>query len=299
MIAENWASVWEHVDDLRRTFLQSLTIVGIGFIFLLGCYQPILKLLTTYSLEPSESGLIKQKIRRIQVVNQTLHDQLFLLPLNASVVSDLIPSQKDGRHYYRLIPQDVLIYEETVQSPLLIMGPIEGITLVFRACLWLSLTLTAPFWGWIWLRFILPGLKSSERLLLVPFLVGSVICLSLGVLFAYGVTLPLTNQYLLLFNSSIGENAWTLTHYVNYVLLLCLGHAIAAELGLLLLLLVHFHFLSPAQLISKRRYMIILAFFLGALLTPPDVLTQLLLALPLIGLYEISIWYAKWRHYVL
>ena len=92
----------------------------------------------------------------------------------------------------------------------------------------------------------------------------------------------------------MGQNAWTLNHYVNYVLLLCLGHAVAAELALLLLILVHFRFLSPSWLIAQRRYMIVLAFICGALLTPPDILTQLLLALPLIVLYEFAILYAKW-----
>ena len=107
------------------------------------------------------------------------------------------------------------------------------------------------------------------------------------------MTLPIANDYLSLFNSSIGQNAWTLDHYVNYVLCLCLGHAIAAELSVLLLVLVHFGLLSAEWLIAKRRVMIVGAFILGALLTPPDVLTQLLLAFPLIGIYEIAICYAN------
>ena len=137
--------------------------------------------------------------------------------------------------------------------------------------------------------------KVLNATLFFPFLLCSVLCLCIGIAFAYYVTLPLANQYLTPFNLSIGENAWTLTYYANYVLFLCLGHAIAAELGLLLFLLVHFRFLSPDWLIGKRRYMIVAAFILSALLMLPDVLTQLLLAFPFIGLYEISIWYAKWR----
>jgi sec-independent protein translocase protein TatC len=176
------------------------------------------------------------------------------------------------------------------------MGPLEGFVLVLRVCFWLSLVLTAPLWGWFWLQFILPGLKNSERVILLPFLFYSLLFLSLGITLAYYVTLPVANQYLLFFNRSIGQNAWTLTHYVNYVLLLCLGHAIAAELTLLLFMLVHWRVLSPHWLMKKRRYMIVLAFILGALLTPPDVVTQLFLALPLIGAYEAAIWYAKWLH---
>jgi sec-independent protein translocase protein TatC len=213
------------------------------------------------------------------------------LPPKARIVSNL----SNETHQYRLLPGENLIYEETITSPLLVMGPIEGLILVFKCCFWLSLAGTAPIWGWIWLQFILPGVKSHEKTLILPFLFCSLLCLVLGVLMAYYITLPIANQYLTLFNAAIGQNAWTLAHYVNYVLFLCLGHAIASELAFLLLLLVHFRLLSPEWLISKRRYMIVLAFVLGALLTPPDVLTQILMAIPLIGIYEFAILYAKFR----
>jgi sec-independent protein translocase protein TatC len=290
---EHWTSFWEHLDDLRQTFLRSLVVIGVAFCFLLIFYQPIFQFLATYPIEQTREGVIKRKIQRIQITNQTAQDQIFELPYHSRLISNL-SSQTEGRNSYQLTPGQTLLYEEAIHSPFLIMGPIEGLVLVFKACFWLSLALTAPIWGWIWLQFILPGLKEQERAALLPFLLISLLSSSIGIAFAYYVTLPIANQYLLLFNSSIGQNAWTLMHYVDYVLLLCLGHVIAAELVLLLLMLVHFHFLSPTWLIEKRRYMIVLAFILGALLTPPDILTQLLLAFPLIGLYEVAIWYAKW-----
>lgn len=296
-VDERWASFWGHLDELRQTIGRTLLIVGVGFILVLSCYEPILRLLTTYSLEHSDKGLIKHKVHRERVINQSAHTQLFELPADAWIVPNGgEPVKQENRTYYRLAPGQSLLYEQAITAPLLIMGPIEGLVLVFKVCFWVSLALTAPFWGWVWLQFILPGLRVQERAILFPFLLCSGVSLLLGVGLAYYVTLPLANQYLVVFNHSIGQNAWTLTHYVDYVLLLCLGHAIAAELGLLLLVLVHFHLLTPAWLINKRRYMIVLAFILGALLTPPDVLTQLLLAGPLITLYEVAIWYAKWRH---
>lgn len=293
---EHWASFWEHVDDLRQTLLKSLIIVGVGFIVILGFYQPFMQFLTHYPMESAASNLLKRRVERIQVINQTDKDQQFELPADAWMISDQLPDNPLGKsRHYRLVPGQALLYEQVIYSPLLIMGPLEGLLLVFKVCFWLSMALTAPFWGWVWLQFILPGLKAQERAMLLPFFLCSAISLGLGVVLAYTVTLPIANQYLMLFNGSIGQNAWTLMHYVDYVLLLCLGHAIAAELGLLLLLLVHFQLLSPEWLIAKRRYMIVVAFILGALLTPPDVLTQLLLAIPLMGLYEIAICYAKWR----
>lgn len=295
-VEEYWAGFWDHVDDLRQTIIRSLIIVCVGFILLLGFYQPFLDFLTTYSLERSEKGWVKQEVRRERVVNQTNQPLFFELPFAAWLVSDIPAIKQGGRTVYALQPGQSLLYEQALTAPLLIMGPIEGLVLVFKVCFWLSLALTSPFWVWIWLQFILPGLRAQEQAILFPFLFCSVGCLGGGVAFAYYVTLPLANQYLTVFNQTIGQNAWTLTYYVDYVLLLCLGHAIAAELGLLLLVLVHFRVLSPTWLIQKRRYMIVLAFILGALLTPPDVLTQLMLAVPLVGLYEIAIWHAKWRH---
>lgn len=114
----------------------------------------------------------------------------------------------------------------------------------------------------------LPGLRTQERAILFPFLLCSGVSLLLGVGIAYYVTLPLADQYLVVFNHSIGQNAWALTHYVDYVLLLCLGHAIAAELSLLLLVLVHFRLLTPAWLIHKRRYMDSLSFYFGCAADP-------------------------------
>jgi sec-independent protein translocase protein TatC len=291
---EYWATFREHLDDLRTTLVRSFLIIGVGFLCALTFSHPILKFFAAYSIELTETGLIKHRIQRVQVINQTTEEQNFDLPAGSWLVSGLFrPRMKEESQTYRIAPGQALIYEGAA-DPLLILSPIEGLVLVFKLCFWLSVALTAPFWGWVWLQFILPGLKEKERMILFPFLLCSLGCLALGVAVAYKVTLPISNHYLFLFNNSIGQNAWTLSHYVNYVLLLCLGHAIAAELALLLLILVHFRFLSPAWLIDKRRYMIVLAFIIGALLTPPDVLTQVMLAIPLIALYELAILYAKW-----
>lgn len=295
-MSEYWASFWEHVDDLRQTLLRSLIIIGIGFILLLGFYQPIFQLLTDHSLKSIQPHLLQQKIQRIEIFNPSTESQLFKAPLHASIVSKISSFHKDQEEYYLIAPGETFVYDEKTPSSLLIMGPIEGLVLVMKICFWLSLALTAPLWGWVCFQFILPGLKESERRIFFPFLLYSVISLSMGIFFAYSITLPLANQYLVSFNDSIGQNAWTLSHYIDYVLLLYLGHAIAAELGLLLFLLVHFRFFTPVQLIAMRRYMIVLVFILAALLTPPDVATQLILALPLIALYEIAICYAKWRY---
>lgn len=293
---ENLADFWEHVEELRKTLIRSVSVVAIGFLLFLIFYKPILHLLAPYPAQRSTSGLTRKKVERIQITNQSAKTATFELPEGATLLSGSAPITKiEEKKTYLVSPGETLFYEEILDPSFLILGPIEGVSLVLKICFWLSLASTAPVWGWLWLQFILPGLRKEERVALFPFLVLSIVCLATGMILAYTITLPLANQYLLSFNHSIGHNAWTLTHYIDYLLLLCLGHAVAAELALLLFILVHFRLISAEELIRKRRLMIVVAFILGALLTPPDVLTQLLLAIPLTILYEAAIYYAKKR----
>jgi sec-independent protein translocase protein TatC len=291
---EKWGTIWDHLEDFRRTLLSSLFVIGIGFFAILAFYQPLFEFLTRQQIQLDQPALVKRTIQREIVENHTQEPLLFALPADARLVESSSKRKIFDGKGLLIEPGESLIYEIATTTPLLIMGPIEGIALVMKTAFWLSLTLTAPLWGWLWFRFISPGLHKGERALVLPFFFLSVFFLSAGFVFAYYITLPIANQYLSAFNHSLGQNAWTLTHYINYVLLLCFGHAVAAELTLILFMLVHLRVLSPAWLINKRRVMVVFAFILGAVLTPPDVLTQLFLALPLIAVYELAICYAKY-----
>lgn len=293
---DHLGTIWEHIDAFRSTFIRSFIVVCAGFALALFFYQPILNFLTAQSFEKTPEGLSIRKIQRIQIVNSSGKPQIVELPASALIISET-KSTAAGSHSYLLVPNETLIYEEAFLSGLLVMSPVEGLIIVFKTCFWIGLAITAPIWSWIWLNFIMPGLNRHEKVLIIPFLIGSMFCLILGIGAAYYGTLPIANSYLLQFNQTIGINAWTLTQYISYVLFLCLGHAIAAELSLSLFFLVHYGFITADWLIAKRRYMIVLSFILGAFLTPPDVLTQLILAMPLIVFYELAIQYAKWMEY--
>lgn len=235
MMEEKWTSLYGHLEDLRKTVLQTFFLIGSGFVILLFFYQPLVKLL---------------------------------------------PPQNFG----------------SIEQDLLILGPLEGLFFIVKLCFWMSFALTAPFWGWVWLKFILPGMKKSERRLLFPFLAFTLLNLVLTLLFALKVTIPISNQYLIQFNDTIGKNAWTLNHYFDYLFFIITGHVIASELGLLLLVFVHFSLIQTRILEEKRRVFYVFIFILSALLTPPDILTQFFLAIPLIILYECAIFYSKYRY---
>jgi sec-independent protein translocase protein TatC len=290
--SEILTSIWDHIADLRKTIIRVMIIIGCGFIATLAVHQSIFGLLTmSYQLE--EQGM-RQTLQHERIINTESYPIFYTVPREAQVLSSQ-GTEALSNGVYRLFPGASLDYEVMAKSHLLILGPLEGINITFKVCFWLSLALTSPFWGWTLLQFIIPGLRQEEKVLILPFLIGSVFCLLGGVALANFVTLPMANVYLNAFNASIGQNAWSLGHYIDYTLVLFMGHAVAFELGLILFVLVHLGCISAEWLIGKRRYMIVLAFVLGAVLTPPDILTQVMLAVPLMILYELAILYGKSR----
>lgn len=186
-----------------------------------------------------------------------------------------------------------------LQSPLqnntilVLLGPLEGMLAAIKVSFWIATVGTSPAWLLVLLQFIFPGLKSKEKRMAIAFVLTSIVFVSLGLLFAFYITIPLANQYLLAFNETIGQNLWSLERYLDYTVFLLLANGFAFQLGALGVFAVRLGYLSAEMLISKRRHAIVAAFVLAALLTPPDVLTQLLLAIPLMGLYEGLILYAR------
>lgn len=181
-------------------------------------------------------------------------------------------------------------------SPLIILSPMEGMSLLFKLSFWCGLTATSPAWLYILLRFAAAGMTFREKRLILPFLTLTVLFFSTGILFAYGVTLPIANGFLYRLNASLAVNLWSLGSYIDYSLLLLIAHGILFEGFVVLLFLVHLGIVSPDRLSRHRRLAIVLLFILAALLTPPDVVTQCLLALPAVGLYEAMILYGRLRN---
>jgi sec-independent protein translocase protein TatC len=182
---------------------------------------------------------------------------------------------------------------ERTGPTLMILGPLEGISIALKISLWGGLALSAPFWGFFLLQFMIPGLHSHERNMIVPFTILSLLAMAAGAVFGFLVVLPLSNAFLMEFNRSLGMNFWSLEQSIDYTIVLILANMIAFELIAVLLLLTHFGWISAEQLIRQRKKAIVVALIIGAVLTPPDVLTQILLAIPLIGGYELAILYAN------
>lgn len=181
-------------------------------------------------------------------------------------------------------------------AQLTLLTPVEGFMTSIKLSIWSGLIVTLPVWVLPILKFIMPALNKQERGIILPFLILSSVALLLGASACYFFTLPIANAYFYQYNAAIGLNLWSLSAYIDYALMLIFGHALVAECGVILLFLVHYRIISADRLRSNRRIFIVAAFILGALVTPPDIPSQLMVAIPLIGMYELSILYARFRN---
>jgi len=140
----------------------------------------------------------------------------------------------------------------------------------------------------LWL-FIAPGLYDNEKKMVLPFVFGGTGMFLLGILFAYYVVTPFGFQFLITFGSFLYTPLINIEDYVGFFTKILLGFGLAFELPVVASFLGIIGLITDKSLIGFFKYAIVLIFVVAALLTPPDVLTQLLMAAPLIVLYGVSI----------
>lgn len=159
----------------------------------------------------------------------------------------------------------------------------------FKLALMAAIFVSMPYllyqlWG-----FVAPGLYRHEKRLALPILVSSVLLFYLGMAFAYYLVFPLVFAF---FTHTAPEGVAVMTDiskYLDFVLTLFFAFGVAFEIPVAIVLLVTIGALTPEQLSSKRPFVVVGVFVIGMLLTPPDVISQTLLALPMWGLFELGL----------
>jgi sec-independent protein translocase protein TatC len=144
----------------------------------------------------------------------------------------------------------------------------------------------------VW-AFVAPGLYSHEKKLVLPLVVSSTVLFVLGVAFCYFLVIPGMSKFIQAFAPASITAAPDIEQYFGFVLTLFLVFGIAFEVPIAVIVLVRVGMVSIEQLRKSRGYFIVGAFIVAAIVTPPDVISQLALAVPMCLLYECGIWAAQ------
>ncbi len=219
-----------------------------------------------------------------------LRDRLLKVVITIGVVLlVLFPFANDLYHLLaapllRHLPEGTSMIATEVASPFLTPFKLAMMSAVF-----LSMPVALyHFWA-----FVAPGLYRKERRLVFPLMVTSTILFYLGMAFAYYVVFPIMFAF---FQAVAPEGvtiATDISRYLDFVLKIFFAFGLAFEVPIATILLVWAGFTTPEALRKKRPYVIVGAFVLGMLLTPPDAISQTLLALPMWALFELGILFSK------
>jgi sec-independent protein translocase protein TatC len=220
------------------------------------------------------SHLIELRERLLKAVAAVLLVLLALLPFSNKLYGWL------ALPLIRHLPQGGTMIATEVASPFL-----TPLKLAFFVALFIAIPVVLyQLWA-----FVAPGLYRHEKRLATPILISSVLLFYLGCAFAYFLVLPAVFTFMTSVAPAGVAVMPDIGRYLDFVLMLFLAFGLCFEVPVVLVILVALGVVTPVQLVASRRYAIVGSFVIAAVLTPPDVLSQTMLAVPMCLLYEIGI----------
>ncbi|MHB9144233.1 MAG: twin-arginine translocase subunit TatC [Symbiobacteriia bacterium] len=169
----------------------------------------------------------------------------------------------------------------------------EGLMLQFQLALYAGLVIASPVLGYQIIAFILPGLTRKERGYIWFYLPAAALLFVVGVTLSYLIFLPYAVRFLVSFGSPGIKTLVSVRSLLGFVVSFVLPFGLIFELPLVVALLTRLGLLSSRILSRIRKYAILVVFIVAAILTPPDVVSQFAMALPLYALFEVSILVSK------
>lgn len=300
-------SFLEHLEDLRWVLIKSLSVAGVA---ILGCL-----LAGNYVVQVLEWPLHRAPIgfsSKEQIVRLTLGtNELKSFQVNPNEpLAALVGTNRFVR--MAIAPVTVgtnLVLGVTIQPDLetgggaqtghrsieiVNLSPAGSFIVATKVAFYGGLVLAAPFIFYFVAQFVFPALKMREKKYIYSGLAIGAGLFMIGVCFCYFVLMPVALAASAQYSQWLGftANQWRAEDYIGFVCKFMLGMGIGFELPVVVLTLVKIGVLNYAILSRARRYVIVICFVLGAVLTTPEVITQVLMALPLLFLYEISVWIA-------
>jgi sec-independent protein translocase protein TatC len=158
-------------------------------------------------------------------------------------------------------------------------------------CITAGFILAFPFILWQFWKFISPALYERERKNAKVFITVASLLFFLGVLFGYFVIVPMSVNFLATFSvSSVVKNQFNIASYISMVKTAVIASGLYFELPIILYFLTKLGLVTPTFLRTYRKYAVVIILIISAIVTPPDVVSQITVAIPMLLIYEVSIW---------
>lgn len=211
-----------------------------------------------------------------------------LIRCGLAVIICAIPCGYFWKEIFNLIVSHTLKLCEPFSVKIIYTAPVESVMLSIKIAIICGLVLASPIiFLQLW-NFISPALYKKEKILILPSALASSVCFLSGVAFSY-YTLPIVLQFLTGFASGTIEPFFRVDEYFGFLIKMSFAFGAAFQLPVVAFVLSKIGIIDYKFLLKNFRYAIILIFILAAVLTPPDILSQTLLAVPLLLLYILSI----------
>jgi sec-independent protein translocase protein TatC len=205
--------------------------------------------------------------------------------LITTIVGFIITQQGGVIHF---LTQPVLPYLES--EKLSYLSPTEPILMTFKVSFFVGLILALPIIFYHFWAFLAPALLADEKKVFFPAIFFSVVLFCAGVFMAFFVVLPMGLQFLLSFQTESLKPMITIREYLKFATNMSLVFGAVFELPLVIIVLTKLGIVTPQTLRAKRRYAIVTILIFSAILTPADVVTMMMMTIPLVLLFEVSLW---------
>ena len=297
-------SFWSHLEDLRKALIRSCIAIGLALVLCMMFTNQLVAILVyplrridlfekpkpTVTFQIGETKFGPFPVTKEQFPALPTGDA----PQATFQVGSAVVGQEQVATLKLLPPEPTSRTTSSLGVHLVNFGPAEGFVGAFHIALFGALIISAPFWIYFMAQFIMPALHKRERQALAPWVGWSVFLFLAGVLSTYFVLLPVALRAGVMYSNWLGFDAytWRADDYVSFVTHFIIGMGLGFQFPIIVLFLVKLGVLTHQQLARYRRHVCVLSFILGAVLTTPDVVTQIAMAVPLYLLYEICIWIA-------
>jgi sec-independent protein translocase protein TatC len=316
-------SFLEHLEDLRWVLIKSGVAAAVAMLVcLLGCNYVVkilewplhrqspwrsktsrtiglyfgTNLLSSFHVstnDPFATLVGTNDFTRLQIVPIVVPENN--QPQNPAEAAEAEPAGKTATWTLGIQPKIVPEGAPNAGVPdIVIMSPAGAFVVATKVAFYAGLVLSSPFIFYFVAHFVFPALKMREKKYVYRGLVFGVGLFLLGVCFCYFVLMPVALVASRTASELMGFSAaqWRAEEYISFVCKFMLGMGLGFELPVPVLILVKLGILNYKMLAGARRYVIVISFILGALLTTPEVVTQVLMAVPLLALYEITLFVA-------